>query len=156
MAISRKVKSSLNGASWVRRMFEVGDELKQIHGEENVYDFSLGNPNLEPPPSLKKALKELADHPIAGMHRYMPNNGYSETRRTIAEYIKEESGLPFTENHIVMTVGAAGGTQCRPLNPSSMREMKSSFLPLISWNSSFISITTEERSGWSKQTTIFP
>ena len=109
MAISRKVKSSLNGASWVRRMFEVGDELKQIHGEENVYDFSIGNPDLEPPPSLKKALKELADHPITGMHRYMPNNGYSETRRTIAEYIKEESGLPFTENHIVMTVGAAGG-----------------------------------------------
>jgi len=109
MAISRKVKSSLNGASWVRRMFEVGDELKQIHGEENVYDFSIGNPDLEPPPSLKKALKELADHPITGMHRYMPNNGYSETRRAIAEYIKEESGLPFTENHVVMTVGAAGG-----------------------------------------------
>jgi aspartate aminotransferase len=109
MAISRKVKSTLNGASWVRRMFEVGDELKKIHGEENVYDFSIGNPDLEPPPSLKKALKELADHPITGMHRYMPNNGYSETRRAIAEYIKEESGLPFTENHVVMTVGAAGG-----------------------------------------------
>jgi aspartate aminotransferase len=109
MTISIKVKNSLNGASWVRRMFEVGDELKQIYGEENVYDFSIGNPDLEPPPSLKKALKELADHPITGMHRYMPNNGYSETRRTIAEYISEESGLPFTENHVVMTVGAAGG-----------------------------------------------
>ncbi|OGP90371.1 MAG: aspartate aminotransferase [Deltaproteobacteria bacterium RBG_16_48_10] len=109
MAISKKVKSTLDGASWVRRMFEVGDELKGIHGEENVYDFSLGNPNLEPPPSLKKALKELADHPIAGMHRYMPNNGYSETRRAIAEYLKEESGVSFTENHVIMTVGAAGG-----------------------------------------------
>ncbi len=109
MAISRKVKDTLEGASWVRRMFEVGDELKRIYGEENVYDFSLGNPNLEPPPSLKKALKELADHPITGMHRYMPNNGYRETRRAIAEYIKEESGIAFTENHIVMTVGAAGG-----------------------------------------------
>jgi len=109
MAISRKVKSALSGASWVRRMFEVGDELKQIHGEENVYDFSIGNPDLEPPPSLKKALQELADHPITGMHRYMPNNGYSETRRMIAEYIREGSGLPFTENHVVMTVGAAGG-----------------------------------------------
>ena len=109
MAISRKVRDTLEGASWVRRMFEVGDELKRIHGEENVYDFSLGNPNLEPPSSLKKALKELAEHPITGMHRYMPNNGYRETRRAIAEYIKEESELPFTENHIVMTVGAAGG-----------------------------------------------
>jgi aspartate aminotransferase len=109
MAISKKVKGTLNGASWVRRMFEVGDELKRIHGEENVYDFSLGNPNLEPPPSLKKALVELAEHPIAGMHRYMSNNGYVETRRAIAGYLKEETGLPFTENHIVMTVGAAGG-----------------------------------------------
>jgi aspartate aminotransferase len=109
MAISKKVKGTLIGASWVRRMFEVGDELKRIHGEENVYDFSLGNPNLEPPPSLKKALKELADHPIVGMHRYMANSGYIETRRAIADYLKEESGLPFTENHVIMTVGAAGG-----------------------------------------------
>ena len=109
MAISKKVKGALNGASWVRRMFEVGDELRRIHGEENVYDFSLGNPNLEPPPSLKKALKELAEHPVAGMHRYMSNNGYIETRRAIADYLKEESGLPFNENHVVMTVGAAGG-----------------------------------------------
>ena len=75
MAISKRVKGALNGASWVRRMFEEGEELKQIYGEENVFDFSLGNPNLEPPPSLKKALKALADHPITGMHRYMPNSG---------------------------------------------------------------------------------
>jgi aspartate aminotransferase len=109
MTISRKVKDALEGASWVRKMFEEGEELKQLYGEENVYDFSLGNPNLEPPSSLKKALKDLAEHPIIGMHRYMPNNGYSETRRAIAEYLTEESGLPFAEKHVVMTVGAAGG-----------------------------------------------
>jgi aspartate aminotransferase len=109
MAISEKVKNALEGASWVRRMFEQGEELKKLYGEENVFDFSLGNPNLEPPASLKKALKALADQPIAGMHRYMPNNGYIETRRAIAQYIAEDSGLPFEEKHIVMTVGAAGG-----------------------------------------------
>ncbi len=109
MAISEKVRNALEGASWVRRMFEEGEELKKVYGEENVFDFSLGNPNLEPPASLKKALKALADEPIAGMHRYMPNNGYIETRRAIAQYIAEESGLPFEEKHIVMTVGAAGG-----------------------------------------------
>jgi aspartate aminotransferase len=109
MAISKKVKDALEDASWVRKMFEEGEELKQLYGEENVFDFSLGNPNLEPPSSLKKALKDLAEHPIIGMHRYMPNNGYSETRRVIAEYLKEESGLPFAEKHVVMTVGAAGG-----------------------------------------------
>jgi aspartate aminotransferase len=90
-------------------MFEEGEELKRLHGEEHIYDFSLGNPNLEPPASLKKALKALADCPIPGMHRYMPNCGYSETRKAIAEYLKEESGLPFDEKHVVMTVGAAGG-----------------------------------------------
>jgi aspartate aminotransferase len=109
MAISKKVKAALNGASWVRRMFEEGEELKRLHGEKNVYDFSLGNPNLEPPASLKKALKALADCPVPGMHRYMPNCGYSDTRKAIAEYLKEESGLPFDEKHVVMTVGAAGG-----------------------------------------------
>jgi aspartate aminotransferase len=109
MAISKKVKNALNGASWVRRMFEEGEELKKCYGDENVFDFSIGNPNLEPPASLKKALKELADNPIAGMHRYMSNSGYSETRKAIAEYLNEESGLTFGENHIVMTVGAAGG-----------------------------------------------
>ncbi len=109
MAISEKVKNALEGASWVRRMFEQGEEMKKLYGEENIFDFSLGNPNLEPPASLKKALKALADQPIAGMHRYMPNNGYVETRRAVAQYIAEESGLPFEEKHIVMTVGAAGG-----------------------------------------------
>lgn len=109
MAISKKVKDALDGASWVRRMFEEGEELKRRYGVENVFDFSLGNPDIEPPPSLKMALKNLADQPIMGMHRYMPNNGYVETRRVIAEYLAEESGLPFNEKHVVMTVGAAGG-----------------------------------------------
>ena len=108
MAISKKVKSVLIGSSWVRRMFEEGTELKRIHGEENVYDFSLGNPDVEPPASLKKELKALADNPILGMHRYMANSGYSETRSAIAMVLTEESGLPFNENHIVMTAGAAG------------------------------------------------
>jgi aspartate aminotransferase len=109
MAISKKVKIALNGASWVRRMFEEGEELKRLYGEENIFDFSLGNPNLEPPASLKKALKALADCPVPGMHRYMPNCGYSDTRCAIAEFLSEESGLPFEEKHVVMTVGAAGG-----------------------------------------------
>jgi aspartate aminotransferase len=109
MAISKKVQTALAGASWIRRMFEEGEELKRLHGEENVYDFSLGNPDIEPPDSLKKALKALADSPVVGMHRYMSNNGYVETRRAIADYIAEESGIAFEAKHIVMTVGAAGG-----------------------------------------------
>jgi aspartate aminotransferase len=109
MSISKKVRTAMEDSSWVRRMFEEGEELKRQHGEENVFDFSLGNPEMEPPSSLKRELKALADHPITGMHRYMPNSGYSQTRNAIATFLKEETGLPFEEKHLVMTVGAAGG-----------------------------------------------
>ncbi len=109
MAISEKVKQIMQGSSWVRKMFETAAQLKAVHGEENVFDFTLGNPVEEPPLGLKEALKEFALHPIPGMHRYMPNSGYPETRRFVAQQLSEETGLPFTEDHIVMTVGAAGG-----------------------------------------------
>ncbi len=109
MTISKKVRTAMEDSSWVRRMFEQGEELKRQHGEENVFDFSLGNPEMEPPSSLKRELKALADHPVTGMHRYMSNSGYSQTRSAIATFLKEETGLPFEENHLVMTVGAAGG-----------------------------------------------
>jgi len=109
MSISKKVRTAMEDSSWVRRMFEEGEELKRVYGAENVFDFSLGNPEMEPPSSLKRELKALADHPITGMHRYMPNSGYSQTRNVIATFLKEETGLPFEEKHLVMTVGAAGG-----------------------------------------------
>jgi aspartate aminotransferase len=109
MPISRKVRVSLEGASWIRKMFEEGEEMKRLYGEENVFDFSLGNPDLDPPASFREGLKALVEAPVSGMHRYMPNSGYRETRSAIAEYLSEESGLPFTENHVIMTAGAAGG-----------------------------------------------
>jgi aspartate aminotransferase len=109
MAISKKIKTALEGASWIRRMFEEGEELRRRYGAEKVFDFSLGNPDLEPPAEFKNALKELAEHPVSGMHRYMPNVGYSDTRAMIAQYLSEDTGLPFKESQIVMTVGAAGG-----------------------------------------------
>jgi len=108
MAISERVKRLMEGSSWVRKMFETAALLKMKYGDENIFDFTLGNPIEEPPPKFKEALKELAIHPIPGMHRYMPNSGYPETRRYIAQQLSQETGLSFTEDHIVMTVGAAG------------------------------------------------
>lgn len=89
-------------------MFEEGERLKKIHGEDRVYDFSLGNPNLEPPAAFKEMLRQLAENPIPGMHRYMSNAGYPETRRAVAEALAKNSGRPVSENHVVMTVGASG------------------------------------------------
>lgn len=109
MSIATKVQDSLSRSSWIRKMFEEGDRLRAIHGAENVFDFTLGNPDLEPPESFKTRLKALADHPQPGMHKYMSNAGYVATRQAVADYLNGKSGLQLTANHVVMTVGAGGG-----------------------------------------------
>ncbi len=94
--------------SWIRRMFEEGVSLKQRYGEERVFDLSLGNPVMEPPVEFQQELKKLAENPLPGMHRYMENAGYPETRAAVAEQLSLETGVNFTMNDIVMTCGAAG------------------------------------------------
>lgn len=109
MAISKKLKKQMSEGGWIRKMFEEGIALKQKFGEENVFDFSLGNPIIEPPPQFHKELRRWADKPLAGMHRYMPNAGYPETRAAVAQYLTVHSGIAFSSSDIVMTCGAAGG-----------------------------------------------
>ena len=94
--------------SWVRRMFEEGASLKRRYGEENVFDLSLGNPVMEPPVEFHQELKRLAENPLPGMHRYMENAGYPETRAAVATQLSLETGIKFTMNDIIMTCGAAG------------------------------------------------
>jgi aspartate aminotransferase len=109
MPIANKIKHYMESASWIRGMFEEGIRLKHQYGEDNVFDFSLGNPVLEPPPAFHAALRELLEHPQPGMHRYMPNVGYPETCAAVATQLTKETGIPFTATHIVMCVGAAAG-----------------------------------------------
>jgi aspartate aminotransferase len=90
-------------------MFEEGLRIKKQYGEENVYDFSLGNPDTEPPEEVQKTLIEILSNPEKGMHRYMSNNGYEDVREEVATYLREEHSVPFTSNHVFMTVGCAGG-----------------------------------------------
>ena len=90
-------------------MFEEGEERKIRFGAENVFDFSLGNPNLEPPPRFKQVLGELINDPAEGRHAYMPNAGFPETRQTVADYLTRFNQPTFTPEEIVMTVGAGGG-----------------------------------------------
>lgn len=108
MAISRKIHSFISQASWIRRMFEEGVRLKQIHGAQNVYDFSLGNPDVEPPAVFKEELRRLAGQESRGMHAYMPNAGYPDTRRAVAEYLSGVHGVSLTADHLIMTSGAGG------------------------------------------------
>ena len=88
-------------------MFEQGTLLKNKHGKENVFDFSLGNPNIKPPEIFSKTLKHVVSDNCC--HSYMPNNGYIHVRKAIADYLKKEQSFNFTENDIIMTCGAAGG-----------------------------------------------
>lgn len=107
MSISEKVRKGMAEGSWIRRMFEEGIALKQRYGAENVFDLSLGNPVVEPPLEFNRELKRLVDNPVPGMHRYMENAGYPETRAAVAAHLAQETGLKFTLGNIVMTCGAA-------------------------------------------------
>ena len=107
MPISDKVQDFVAQGGWIRRMFEAGIALKAQYGEDNVFDLSLGNPVVEPPPEFHQELRRLSENPIKGMHRYMPNAGYPETRKAVADGLIAETGLSFTGNDIVMTCGAA-------------------------------------------------
>lgn len=108
MNISIKVAAYLEQSSWIRKMFEAGAELRKIHGEENVFDFTLGNPSVEPPEALKEELRRIANNPEPGMHRYMNNAGYDETRAAVAEVLSEGSPRPVEGRHVIMTCGAGG------------------------------------------------
>ncbi len=106
MPIASKINNFIERASWIRKMFEEGTALREEFGEQNVYDFTLGNPTMEPPKELHQELKRLANDPVPGMHRYMNNAGYEETRAAVAEVIAEKSQLPVNANNIIMTCGA--------------------------------------------------
>ena len=107
MAVSQKIRQYMAEGGWIRRVFEEGLALKAQIGAENVFDLSLGNPVIEPPAEFKDELRRLASEPMAGMHRYMPNPGYMETRQAVAGSLSKETGLPFEGSDIVMTCGAA-------------------------------------------------
>jgi aspartate aminotransferase len=108
MSIAKKIQAALSNSSWIRRMFEEGSRLKTLHGADKVFDFSLGNPNLEPPLAFENALREVIDSGEAGSHGYMPNAGYPHIRQAVAESISQEQAAPVTAGDVIMTCGAAG------------------------------------------------
>ena len=108
MSASPEIRDAIREGSWIRKMFEEGTLLKAERGPENVFDFSLGNPYGDPPPSLAREIARLAADPPSDLHKYMPNAGFPEVRRSVAEDLRKDTGLAFTQELIVMTVGAAG------------------------------------------------
>lgn len=107
--LSRNINEKIAKSSWIRAMFEEGAKLRKIYGADKVYDFSLGNPDYEPPAEVKTALKNYVCGANTGLHRYMSNAGFPDVREKIAKKLSEESHLPLTQENIIITSGAAGG-----------------------------------------------
>ena len=108
--LSNQIAAALGNSSMIRKMFEAGNELRKKYGNDKVYDFSLGNPDVPAPAAVKTALQEIAekaDQPFA--LGYMPNAGYPECRAKLGEYLTREQGVTVPGSHVIATCGAAGG-----------------------------------------------
>ena len=108
--ISEKMQGYVKNSSAIRAMFEEGKRLASIYGAENVYDFSLGNPNVPAPEAVKEAaLHVLNEEDSLMVHGYMSNSGYEDVRKAVADSLNNRFGTHYDESNLVMTVGAAGG-----------------------------------------------
>jgi len=108
--ISDKMIKLTKNNSAIRAMFEEGNRLAALHGRENVYDFSLGNPNFPSPEAVKQAIIDIAtEEDSVELHGYMSNIGYPAVRRAVADSLNARFSTKFDENNIIMAVGAAGG-----------------------------------------------
>lgn len=108
MGISKKMCEFAERSSWIRKMFEEGAKLKAQYGADNVFDFSLGNPDLAPPAQFDETVRRLANETVPGTHAYMPNGGYPHVKEAVAGQISVEQSMTVTGDEILMTCGAAG------------------------------------------------
>lgn len=106
--ISKAIEANLEQGSWIRDLFEKGNELRKIHGADKVYDFSLGNPIVEPPKEFRENLKVLAQSTEANLHGYISNQGLPEAREKVGQFLQSLYNRSFSPNSIIMTVGAGG------------------------------------------------
>jgi aspartate aminotransferase len=106
---NEQIVNNLSRSSFIRAMFEEGNRLKAIYGDDNVFDFSIGNPEMEPPVEVKARFIELADSKDTGLHKYMGNAGFDSTRKSISAGIKKDYGYDVPYTDIIMSVGAAAG-----------------------------------------------
>lgn len=109
MTVAQKIQQVMEKSSWIRKMFEEGARLKLQHGADQVFDFSLGNPNLAPPDEFSTALLDMVSTCGPGSHCYMPQPGFPQVCGSIAAFLAEEQGVGFGAKDVIMTCGAAGG-----------------------------------------------
>jgi len=108
MAVAVKMKEFATRSSWIRKMFEEGARLKAEFGADNVFDFSLGNPDLPPPPQFNETIRRMVAEETPGIHGYMPNGGFPAVREAVAAQLAAEQQVGITAAEVLMTCGAAG------------------------------------------------
>lgn len=106
--VSKKITTNLSNSSWIRAMFEEGEKLRKQYGADKVFDFSLGNPDIEPPEIVKEALIKAVLSDTPKMHSYMSNAGYPHVRAAVAAKLQQTTGVPVGVQHVVMECGAGG------------------------------------------------
>lgn len=108
--VSKKMQGYLGGSSVIRAMFEEGAKLKKEYGEDEVFDFSIGNPNIEPPREINEAIVDIAQNldPVH-LHGYMSNAGYEDVREAIASNLNKRFATDYTQSNLIMVTGAAAG-----------------------------------------------
>ncbi len=108
MSVAEKITQIMSKSSWIRKMFEEGARLKAEYGVENVFDFSLGNPNLPPPEKFNQVLRQTVEEQGAGVHGYMPQAGFPQVCQSIANHLTKEQQVDVAAADVIMTCGAAG------------------------------------------------
>ena len=108
MGIAKKMRTFAEKSSWIRKMFEEGARMKAEFGQDNVFDFSLCNPDVPPPPLFYSVIREVIDNETPGIHGYMPNQGFPFVREALAKKLSKEQMVPIQGSDILMTCGAAG------------------------------------------------
>jgi aspartate aminotransferase len=108
MTVAKKMQTFAEKSSWIRKMFEEGARMKAEFGNDNVFDFSLGNPDVPPPPKFNEVLRELAAESKPGSHAYMPNGGFPYVRESLAAKLSVEQGVQIGQGEVLKTCGAAG------------------------------------------------
>lgn len=109
MGIAKNIEVAIEKGSWIRKLFETGNELKRQFGADNVQDLSIGNPVIEPPAEFFNMLQELSTRRQEGLHRYMTNAGHFRVRQAVADFLKRKGIMETDASKIVMCVGAGGG-----------------------------------------------
>ena len=109
MSVAKKMQMYAEKSSWIRKMFEEGARMKAEFGADNVFDFSIGNPDVPPPAKFYTVLRELAQNEQPGIHGYMPNAGYPFVREALAKRLSKEQQVNLQAGDMLMTCGAAGG-----------------------------------------------